>query len=99
MFVIKNKDGTTTKVEEQLLFTLFLKDLNDNKQDLLDEVEYLQKFFTNILDETALYNSSIAKIMNIFFLLGYQYARFKDKNNAELIVSDTDSLDTDPKSN
>jgi hypothetical protein len=95
MFVIKNKDGTTTKVEEQLLFTLFLRDLNDNKQDLLDEVEYLQKYFTTILDETALFNSSIARIMNIFFLLGFQYARFKDKNNAELI---TDSVDTDTKS-
>jgi hypothetical protein len=96
MFVIKNKDGTTTKVEEQLLFTLFLRDLNDNKQELLDEVEYLQKYFTTILDETALYNSSIARIMNIFFLLGFQYARFKDKNNAELI---TDSSDTDTESN
>jgi hypothetical protein len=89
MFEIKNKDGKTIEVEPQMLFSIFLKDINENKQHLLLEVDQLEKYFFNIFDETSLLNSPLIKIMNLFFLLGYQYSSFKDKNETKFINKDS----------
>jgi hypothetical protein len=89
MFEVKNKDGKVIEIEPQMLFGLFLKDINENKQDLLIEVDKLEKHFFNIFDETSLLNSPLIKIMNLFFLLGYQYSNFKDKNETKFIDRDS----------
>jgi len=34
-------------------------------------------------------NSPLIKIMNLFFLLGYQYSNFKDKNETKFIDRDS----------
>lgn len=96
MFEVKNKDGSVIKIEPQMLFTLFLKDVNENKPELLNEVEKLEKHFFNLFDESALFNSPLIKIMNLFFILGYQYSKFKDKNEARL--NDSDSTETGTES-
>jgi hypothetical protein len=90
MFVIHTPNGESTKVEEPILFTILLKDINEKKPELMDEVEYLQNYFSSLLDEEALLNAPLIKIMNIYFLLGYQYSRFRDKNNAELIKNQSE---------
>lgn len=98
MFVVKNPDGTNLKVEESMLFTMFLKNANQNDA-LLEEVFNLEPYFSSLLDEKALLNSPLIKLMNIYFILGYQYSQFRTKNDAEFIKSNSDTTDTDPESN
>lgn len=98
MFVVKNPDGTKLKVEEPMLFTMFLKNANQNDA-LLEEVFNLEPYFSSLLDEEALLNSPLIKLMNIYFILGYQYSQFRTKNDAEFIKSNSDTTDTDPESN
>lgn len=98
MFIVKNPDGTKLKVEEPMLFTMFLKNANQNDA-LLEEVFNLEPYFSSLLDEEALLNSPLIKLMNIYFILGYQYSQFRTKNDAEFIKSNSDTTDTDSESN
>lgn len=98
MFVLKNPDGTKIRIEEPMLFTMFLKNANENEK-LLEEIFQLEPYFSSLLDEEALLNSPLIKLMNIYFILGYQYSQFRTKNEAEFIKSNTDTTDTDPEGN
>jgi hypothetical protein len=98
MFIVKNPDGTKIKVEEPMLFTMFLKNANQNDA-LLEEVFNLEPYFSSLLDEEALLKSPLIKLMNIYFILGYQYSQFRTKNDAEFIQSNSDTTDTDPEGN
>lgn len=98
MFIVKNSDGTKIKIEEPMLFTMFLKNANQNDA-LLEEVFNLEPYFSSLLDEEALLNSPLIKLMNIYFILGYQYSQFRTKNDAEFIQSSSDTTDTNPESN
>ena len=98
MFIVKNPDGTKIKVEEPMLFTMFLKNANQNDA-LLEEVFNLEPYFSSLLDEEALLKSPLIKLMNIYFILGYQYSQFRTKNDAEFIQSNSDTTDTDSEGN
>jgi hypothetical protein len=98
MIVLNNKDGTKLRIEEPLLFTTFLKHANTN-DELLKEIAHLETYFSSLLDEEALLNSPLIKLMNVYFILGYQYSQFRMKNDAEVIYSNSETTDTDSESN
>lgn len=86
MFKIQTKDGGTLDASIDTVFSNILRkafidiDKNENIKNLDDFIKYIhQKVSTNYLDVTN------AQLFSIYFLAGYYYKLFLEKNNVQII--------------